>query len=568
MLPRMESTRGNDSTRFWRLVQGDGQHLLFLWTAAWTGKPGTPDRKLGNPAERCFGPDQLEAAAAWAADQDAKGRDVFFCVNQLIEPRRIKDNVALCRVVHADVDTGDLSKCPIKPTMVVQSSPGRLHAYWVLSRWVQPHVVEDFNKRLAMLIGADPAAVDSTRILRVPGTHNRKRIEWADVELVDMDEDHLIDPTALAAVLPELPKPQNAIAYRSAPVAVADDDQELLANLLERPVFGRVWQGDISDYASPSEAEWGLCCDMLRACGGDADRAESIIRRCQPLWRDKWDARRGADTYLRYTLDKAALAVGQNDVGYRSDAPAPDGPQDGHCSEHCRIKHHAKEQALFRQVQLINELIQCDLSPVFKVTLLRLVAIVGLHQSRGTTTFQTSAKRIGESISLSAQSVRTVLHSLARHDRDELASEHGLIDLDSTRVPEDGAYCTRFEVTPLTEGGYTGFLEAVVALAPELPKPAKREPRVKLDEVAPPEEVVNIPNCPEHTMHSDIVVCAGCGDEYVREWRYHRNDTPHRSKPLRLSVVNTSDIPHRSERLEGLPDHWPVYDRAPAQAGS
>jgi len=564
-----------DALRLWRHLFGDRQDLVGLYSACWTGRGD--NCQLGNWQERYFRVNQLEEAATWVAREDRNGRDCYFAVAQLLAKQRIKDNAAPSRVVHADMDGAPLEPCPIRPTAVVETSPGHFHAYWRLSRLVQPHKAEELNRRLVLAIGADKAAVDSVRLMRCPGTHNRKRPgEWANVQVVWIDDERTVDPNDLERVLPKLPI-ESATPYRfDAAAAVSDDDQELLASVLEQPQIARVWQGDIAEYPSQSDAEWALARELMRACGLDVERAESIMRRCEALHRDKWDERRGNESYLRRTLRRAAE---QNVTPYRSDDPTnwpefvaeiPDGPANGKCSDHCKLRHHPKETALRRQIELVNELIQSDLSPVFKLTLLRLVAIVGYYQSRGTTRFQTSAKKIGESIGLSAQSVRSVLHALARQDLtkdpgETLNNERGLIDLDSTRVPEAGEFCRVFDITPLTEGGYTGFLEAVVAIAPDLPAPPKHAPRQKHEEVKPPPEVVPIPGCPDHYMHSDVVVCAGCEAEFIREVRYRQNVTPYRSESPPLLWDSPGDIPQRSAFFDPLEERRrldEIYERA------
>lgn len=555
-----------DAIHLWEHLHADRPDLLCLMSAYF--KKTKDKGELVNEIHDYFGPDQRDQAAAWAATQDANGREVYFAVAQLLEPRRLSDNASSTRVVHADMDGAPLDACPIRPTAVVESSPGHYHAYWRLSRLVRPEIAEQFNRRLALAIGADKAAVDAVRLMRIPGTHNRKRGEWADVTLVYIDDDRTVDPDELDRVLPKLsptpPKPA-AVAFSA---ALDDDDEQLLVKLLDRsPIFTRLWQGDTSDYpnATPSDIEWGACKDLVRACGGDTDRAESIMRRCPGLARDKWDARRGQTTYLAYTIAKAAAEVstedpgsvrisdGQNATAYRSEDPTtwpelaasiPDGPANGVCSEHCKLRHHPRETALRRQIEFINQTIQLDVSPIVKLTLLWLMVLVGYAQAHGEQKIQTSAKSIGAKLRVSAQVIRPVLHGLARNDftlegKDEVfRDERGLFDLDSTRVPEAGEYCRVFKILPLTQGAYTGFLEAAVAVAPELFPLPKREPRQRHAEVQPPPDVVQIAGCPGdpldyHPMTSDPVICAGCEGEFVREIRYTRieNATPYRFEP-------------------------------------
>lgn len=97
-------------------------------------------------------------------------------------------SIAAVNCVFAEFDVKDygskdaiyslLDRLPIYPTAIIDSGGG-LHCYWLLSR---PVLVDDRNRRdLVMLqrawvdlVGGDPAAKDLARVLRVPGTMNRK----------------------------------------------------------------------------------------------------------------------------------------------------------------------------------------------------------------------------------------------------------------------------------------------------------------------------------------------------------------------------------------------------------
>lgn len=375
------------------------------------------------------------------------------------------------------------------------------------------------------------------------------------------------------------------------PEAISDDDQVAIAAMhRDDPRAALVWADDTSEWTDKhghvdeSRPDFALFRSVLRVYGVDAQRAHRM------LWQspraktraDRWgEPRNGHVDFLDYELQRVADRWSQDEIQnatpYRSDDPTtwPElGAPHGSCARCDRFSQ--ENRALRRQVELVNELIKSDLSPVFKLTLLRLVAIVGYYQGRGTTTFQTSAKKIGESIGLSAQSVRTVLHALARNDRDELQNEHGLIDLDTTRVPEAGEFCSVFDITPLTSGGYTGFLEAVVAYAPELPARPKRAPRQKQEEIKPPPEVVQIRDCPgtgqAHPAHSRNVVCGGCGDDLIEEVRYAQNATPYRSEKGRSLWDTSGATPHRFEPRtidgEDLERLNAIYDRAGEAVGN
>lgn len=115
--------------------------------------------------------------------QNEKGWGVFFTVNELDESldpgkHRTAKMVTRCRAVFMDDDNkrkeprGDF---PIKPSLIVSSSPGKYHYYWLTStddketwRKVQNGLIE--------LYDGDNNAKDLSRYLRLPGyNHNKSK---------------------------------------------------------------------------------------------------------------------------------------------------------------------------------------------------------------------------------------------------------------------------------------------------------------------------------------------------------------------------------------------------------
>jgi hypothetical protein len=94
------------------------------------------------------------------------------------------------------------------------------------------------------------------------------------------------------------------------PVAThpAIDDQaviERIARSAAGPKFGRLWRGDIGEYADDrSRADAALCAMLAFWVGGDADRVDGLFR-LSGLMRPKWDERRGQTTYGRMTVEGA-----------------------------------------------------------------------------------------------------------------------------------------------------------------------------------------------------------------------------------------------------------------------
>lgn len=72
--------------------------------------------------------------------------------------------------------------------------------------------------------------------------------------------------------------------------------------------FRRLWNGDISEYPSQSEADLALCIYLAYFTGDDKALMDAVFRRSS-LMRDKWDEMRGDQTYGEMTLEKAIREV-------------------------------------------------------------------------------------------------------------------------------------------------------------------------------------------------------------------------------------------------------------------
>lgn len=76
------------------------------------------------------------------------------------------------------------------PSLVVQTSPGKHHAYWLLDKPYPLSDVEGINKRIAHnYLKVDKSGWDISQLLRLPFTKNNKYSERYDVELVEDYQD-------------------------------------------------------------------------------------------------------------------------------------------------------------------------------------------------------------------------------------------------------------------------------------------------------------------------------------------------------------------------------------------
>lgn len=113
-------------------------------------------------------------------EMNEQGAGIFVARNQCVGQREQK-NISRVRGVHADMD--DVSEeqlnallTVLQPSIVVQSSPGRYQLYWQLAEGetLSKEEAKVINQCLAREHGADRAAVDVSRLLRLPGFKHMK----------------------------------------------------------------------------------------------------------------------------------------------------------------------------------------------------------------------------------------------------------------------------------------------------------------------------------------------------------------------------------------------------------
>lgn len=128
----------------------------------------------------------------------------------------------------------------------------------------------------------------------------------------------------------EQPADADAWQYTRATSSTAAEltDRELLdiaMNARNGSTFSALWNGDISNYPSHSEADQSLCNLLAFWCNKDAARMDRLFRQ-SGLMRDKWDRRQSGSTYGNITIENAI--AGCKD-GYTPPRKAPERPQTG-----------------------------------------------------------------------------------------------------------------------------------------------------------------------------------------------------------------------------------------------
>lgn len=235
-----------------------------------------------------FAPDEFGQIKQFLRDNDDK--NIYFCPHGFNRRVRQKGEAVLPNLLWADLDFADPRKLNLKPTIAIESSPGRFVGLWVLKK----QMTESLNRRLTYAIDADHGGWDVTQVLRMPGTRNFKYKSQPKVRVLWDDG----------------PKYSNKRLDKALPKDDAEDEQgnELSAaevweeyesklprwarrELLAKRITGRV---------DRSEMLWKLENVCVEA-GMSLDEAFAVIKRS--VW-NKFAGRRGEDNQLRRELEK------------------------------------------------------------------------------------------------------------------------------------------------------------------------------------------------------------------------------------------------------------------------
>ncbi|ABA22703.1 Virulence-associated E [Trichormus variabilis ATCC 29413] len=104
-----------------------------------------------------------------------RGAGIFVTVNMTSGNKRKAENITAVRALFIDCDNELPNEFHLTPTVVVNSSNNKGHAYWLLDK--ASNDVANFTQHQQQLIkhyGSDPAVKDLPRIMRLPGFNHMK----------------------------------------------------------------------------------------------------------------------------------------------------------------------------------------------------------------------------------------------------------------------------------------------------------------------------------------------------------------------------------------------------------
>jgi hypothetical protein len=108
------------------------------------------------------------------AKLNAQGAGIFVTVNATNLKGRRAEDVVRVRALFVDLDGAPLPSTGPRPHIIVETSPGHWHAYWLVDD-VKLEEFSDKQRTLIALHSGDPAVCDLPRVMRLPGFYHRKR---------------------------------------------------------------------------------------------------------------------------------------------------------------------------------------------------------------------------------------------------------------------------------------------------------------------------------------------------------------------------------------------------------
>jgi hypothetical protein len=230
---------------------------------------------------------------AWLRGENARGANVYISYNALREDtrNRTKADVAAIRHVYLDLDRdGERSLAAIQasqgipqPNYVLSTSPGKYQVIWKVEGMSQ-NQAESLQRRMVEAFGGDPAATDSTRVLRLPGFNNKK-----------YQHDYRVEARELSTA-----------TYRLADFKVAERQVQMPEHSEAAPHSNRP---AVAAKRTPSDHDWRWVQDRIRS-------GESISVLIQRLEDYRYDKPR-PQYYARRTVTRAYAKVALS----RGDSP-------------------------------------------------------------------------------------------------------------------------------------------------------------------------------------------------------------------------------------------------------
>ncbi|MFZ0703061.1 MAG: DNA-primase RepB domain-containing protein [Candidatus Acidiferrales bacterium] len=161
------------------------EYVLALFEPADNVAVLARNRRTGQTVQRITTAETVASPEfqSWLRRENSAGADIFIGMNPIKAGAcsRMKDNIREIRHLYLDLDTNgreaveSIRNSPEvpAPNFVLDTSPGKHQVVWRVEGFDQAQA-ESMLRAIADQFGGDPAATDSTRVLRLPGFANMK----------------------------------------------------------------------------------------------------------------------------------------------------------------------------------------------------------------------------------------------------------------------------------------------------------------------------------------------------------------------------------------------------------
>lgn len=284
---------------------------MILIHALWRKQPGqffclSTKSISGKWRDHWFRKRELKTVADFIRENSDK--NIYFCPHGFSKPERKKEFALPPKMLYADLDEADPRKIDLKPTIAIESSPGRYVGLWETDEPIE----ESLNRRLSYSIGADVSGWDLTQVLRVPNTRNYKyhstprvRIMWNDGPTYEI--------VRLEKIIPKLKNVMGDDIDNDAGKVFKKYEKKMRPWLRRELIHGKPTPG------KRSEVLWKMQNEMIEI-GMSRDEAFDLLWVCP--W-NKFKNRRNGHEQLWRELDKS---LDQHFAGYKKEAANDDDP--------------------------------------------------------------------------------------------------------------------------------------------------------------------------------------------------------------------------------------------------
>jgi len=238
-------------------------------------------RRNGSVVQRINSVDKIasDTTQRWLSRKNVEGYDVYVGMNPLKADAAGRTKADIAEVGHLYLDIDRDAEAVLKrlneqsdvpsPNHIVDTSPGKLQVVWKVQDFSLDQA-EDLQRQLARDFGADSAATDAARVLRLPGFVNHKYAPPHPVGL-ETRHDRPYRPTDFPNIRPVDLRPRPDRSSRSV-------------------------RSGRSGHLSQSELDWA---DTKRRLWRGESEQSIIDRLAETRKHDKWNSRDYAERTVR-----------------------------------------------------------------------------------------------------------------------------------------------------------------------------------------------------------------------------------------------------------------------------